>query len=275
MNQKKKIRILSMNQLIGQSAVKKKKIRIANQKPFYYCAPGTVVSEEILQRVEEINETYSKLKDFTKYMQDFANFFKLEEPINATILKMFFTVSFVGGQASLNIRAKKLKTAKFGVILDSEFTATEHINDIFHLYAALSIFKTGRIRHKGGAEFVFVVCDRVSIQDKVIPFFESYVLPYASFEKVERMQTFKELLLLMKSKEHLNLEGLINKVLPLWDSLRGQKNQAFENLSLAAAQDFVRNHSKPLSPKSTGEVFESLNLAAAQDFVRNHSKTKK
>jgi Zn finger protein HypA/HybF involved in hydrogenase expression len=97
---KKKIRILSMNQLIGQSAVKKKKIRIANQKPFYYCAPGTVVSEEILQRVEEINETYSKLKDLSKYMQDFADFFKLEEPINTTILKMFFTVSFVGGYPS-------------------------------------------------------------------------------------------------------------------------------------------------------------------------------
>jgi hypothetical protein len=208
-----------------------------NQKPFYYCAPGTVVSEEILQRVKEINETYSKSKDFPKYMQDLKKFFKFKKPITTTILKV--------GEASLNIRAKKLKTAKFGVILDSEFTATEHINDIFHLYAALSIFKTGRIRHKGGAEFVFVVCDRVSIQDKVIPFFESYVLPYASFEKVERMQTFKELLLLMKSKEHLNLEGLINKVLPLWDSLRiqrGQKNQAFE--SLDAAQDFVRNHSK-------------------------------
>jgi hypothetical protein len=208
-----------------------------NQKPFYYCAPGTVVSEEILQRVKEINETYSKSKDFPKYMQDLKKFFKFKKPITTTILKV--------GEASLNIRAKKLKTAKFGVIVDSEFTATEHINDIRHLYAALSIFKTGRIRHKGGAEFVFVVCDRVSIQDKVIPFFESYVLPYASFEKVERMQTFKELLLLMKSKEHLNLEGLINKVLPLWDSLRiqrGQKNQAFE--SLDAAQDFVRNHSK-------------------------------
>jgi hypothetical protein len=208
-----------------------------NQKPFYYCAPGTVVSEEILQRVKEINETYSKSKDFPKYMQDLKKFFKFKKPITTTILKV--------GEASLNIRAKTLKTAKFGVIVDSEFTATEHINDIRHLYAALSIFKTGRIRHKGGAEFVFVVCDRVSIQDKVIPFFESYVLPYASFEKVERMQTFKELLLLMKSKEHLNLEGLINKVLPLWDSLRiqrGQKNQAFE--SLDAAQDFVRNHSK-------------------------------
>jgi hypothetical protein len=41
------------------------------------------------------------------------------------------------------------------------------------------------------------------------------------------------------------LECLINKVLPLWDSLRMQKDQAkvaFE--SLEAAQDFVRNHLK-------------------------------
>ena len=54
--------------------------------------------------------------------------------------------------------AKKLKTAKFGVIVDPEFSVTQHINGICHLYAALSIFKTGRIRHKGGsnATFVFV-----------------------------------------------------------------------------------------------------------------------
>jgi hypothetical protein len=73
----------------------------------------------------------------------------------------------------------------------------QHINGICHLYAALSIFKTGRIRHKGGsnATFVFVIDNRVSLEDKVIPFFESYVVPYASFEKVERMQTFKKKML--------------------------------------------------------------------------------
>jgi hypothetical protein len=221
-----------------------------NQKPFYYCVPGTVVSKEILQRVKEINETYSKSKNFPKYMRDLAEFFKLKKPTTTTESKLFFG-GFVEGEASLNISAKKLKTAKFGVIVDPEFSVTQHINSICHLYAALSIFKTGRIRHKGGsnATFVFVIDNRVSLEDKVIPFFESYVVPYASFEKVERMQTFKELLLLMKSKEHRNLEGLINKVLPKWDSLRmqqGQINQAFE--SLDAAQAFVRNHSKTLSP---------------------------
>ena len=221
-----------------------------NQKPFYYCVPGTVVSKEILQRVKEINETYSKSKNFPKYMRDLAEFFKLKKPITTTESKLFFG-GFVEGEASLNISAKKLKTAKFGVIVDPEFSVKQHINGICHLYAALSIFKTGRIRHKGGsnATFVFVIDNRVSLEDKVIPFFESYVVPYVSFEKVERMQTFKELLLLMKSKEHRNLEGLINKVLPKWDSLRmqqGQINQAFE--SLDAAQAFVRNHSKTLSP---------------------------
>jgi hypothetical protein len=221
-----------------------------NQKPFYYCVPGTVVSKEILQRVKEINETYSKSKNFPKYMRDLAEFFKLKKPTTTTESKLFFG-GFVEGEASLNISAKKLKTAKFGVIVDPEFSVTQHINSICHLYAALSIFKTGRIRHKGGsnATFVFVIDNRVSLEDKVIPFFESYVVPYVSFEKVERMQTFKELLLLMKSKEHRNLEGLINKVLPKWDSLRmqqGQINQAFE--SLDAAQAFVRNHSKTLSP---------------------------
>jgi hypothetical protein len=217
-----------------------------NQKPFYYCAPGTVVSEEILQRVKEINETYSKSKDFPKYMRDLAEFFELKKPISTTESKLFFG-GFVEGEASLNISAKKLKTAKFGLIVDPEFSVTQHINGICHLYSALSIFQTGRIRHKAGsnATFVFVIDNRVSLEEKVIPFFESYVVLYASQTKVERMQTFKELLHIFKKKEHLNLECLINKVLPLWDSLRMQKDQAkvaFE--SLEAAQDFVRNHLK-------------------------------
>lgn len=217
-----------------------------NQKPFYYCAPGTYVPKEILERVKEINETYSKSKDFPKYMRDLAEFFELEKPLSTTESKLFFG-GFVEGEASLNVSAKKLKTAKFGLLVDPEFSVTQHINGISHLYAALSIFQTGRIRYKGSsnATFVFTIDNRVSLEKKVIPFFESYVVPYASSTKIERMQTFKELLHIFKEKGHLNLDCFLNQVLPIWDSLRmqkGQSNESFKNLE--DAQDFVRNHVK-------------------------------
>jgi hypothetical protein len=220
----------------------------ASKKPFYYCAPGTKVPEAILQRVKEINATYSKSKDFPKYMRELAEFFELEKPIATTESKMFFG-GFLEGEASLNVSAKKLITAKFGLIVDPEFSVTQHINGISHLYAALSIFQTGRIRYKGSsnATFVFTIDNRVSLQDKVIPFYESYVIPHACQPKVERFQTFKELIVIFKEKEHLNLDCLINQILPLWDSLRMQKGQAklLETFKcLEEAQDYVRDHVK-------------------------------
>lgn len=219
-----------------------------NQKPFYYSSPGTAVPKAILERLKEINNTYSKSKDFPKYKQDlFAFFFpNQKEPISTTESKLFFG-GFVEGEASLNISAKKLETAKFGLMVDPEFSITQHINGISHLYAALSIFQTGRIRYKSGsnATFVFIIDNRISLEEKVIPFFESYVVPYASQTKVERVQIFKELLLIFKKKEHLNLDCLLNKILPLWDGLRMQKGQSNETFkSLEEAQEYVCNHVK-------------------------------
>jgi len=224
------------------------KMNKKNQKPFYYCAPVaegniTNVPGEILQHVKKINETYSKSKDFPKYMRDLAELFELEKPISTTESKLFFG-GFVEGEASLNVSAKRLETAKFGLLVDPEFSVTQHINGISHLYAALSIFQTGRIRYKAGsnATFVFIIDNRVSLEEKVIPFYENYVVPYASPIKVERMQTFKELLLIFKEKEHLDLGYFLNKVLPLWDSLRMQKGQSNETFEcLEKAQDYVRS----------------------------------
>lgn len=216
-----------------------------NEKPFYYCAPGTVVPETILQRVKEINNSYSKSKDFPKYMRDLEEFFKLKKSRASTTESKLFFGGFVEGEASLNVSVKKLRTAKFGLAIDPEFSVTQHINGINHLYAALSIFQTGRIHYKAGsnATFVFMIDNRISISEKVIPFYESYVAPYASPVKIERLQTFKELILIFKQKGHLDSDLFVNQVLPLWDRLRMQKGQVNESFGcLEEAQDFVRNH---------------------------------
>jgi hypothetical protein len=212
------------------------------QKPFYYCAPGEKIPVEILEKLKEINNVYSKSKDFPKYMQNLSEFFKLDPIVTTTDSKLFLG-GFIEGEASLNVSAKKLKTAHFGLCIDPEFSLTQHINGLNHLFAALSIFQTGRIRYKDGsnATLVFVIDNRTSLEDKVIPFYEKYVAPYASPVKMERLKIFKELILIFKEKGHLDLETFLNKVLPLWDSLRMQKGQINESFaSLEEAQEFVR-----------------------------------
>lgn len=216
------------------------------EKPFYYCAPGDKIQKQILEKLNEINEVFKKSKDFPKYRQDLSNFFKLDPVVTTTDLKLFLA-GFIEGEASINVSTKKSQTSSFGLYIDPEFSLTQHINGVNHLFVALSIFQTGRIRYKddSNATLVFIIDNRISLEEKVIPFYEKYVAPYGSSVKIERLTIFKELLLMFKEKRHLDLKTFLNQVLPLWDTLRmqkGQKNQSFA--SLEEAQEFVRNHIK-------------------------------
>jgi len=215
-------------------------------KNSYYCGPGDKISTQITEDLGKINETYSKDKDFPKYMQAIATLFKLEPPKITNERKLFFG-GFIEGEGSLNVSAKRLKTSKFGLVLDPEFSLTQHVNGVNHLFVALCIFQTGRIRLKGGsnATLSFSIENRISIESKVIPFYESYINPYSSETKLQRLRLFKKIILLFKEKSHQNLEVFVNEMLPLWDDLRMQKTQKNESFScLEEAQDFILDHIK-------------------------------
>ena len=232
---------------IGQSAgnyfKKLNKIKIImNNKPFY-CAPGEKVSKDIRDQLDQINKAYTKSKNFSKYMEDLKTFFNLK-PANITTESKLWIGGFLEGEGSLSVSAKKHNNSKFGMMLDPEFNATQHINGINHLYAILSIFQTGRIKYKSGsnATFVITIDNRQSLEEKVIPFYENYVAPYGSPTKLERLQSFKEIILTFKEEGHKDLNLFVNEMLPLWDSLRMQKVQSNESFaSLQEAQDFARN----------------------------------
>jgi hypothetical protein len=215
----------------------------------FYLPPGQVIPKEITEELKTINDTYSKSKDFPKYLQDIRKFFNLNQTIHSTDSRLFFA-GFLEGEGSLNVSAKKLETAKFGLIVDPEFNLTQHINGVNHLYSALAIFQTGRIRYKSGsnATLVFTIDNRIALEEKVIPFYEKYVAPYAAPIKYKRVQTFKQILLLFKQDAHKDLDQFTNKLLPLWDSLRMQKGQSNESFSgLLEAQDFARNRTSFIS----------------------------
>jgi uncharacterized glyoxalase superfamily protein PhnB len=205
-------------------------------------------SEETLIIVAALkiaNANFSSSKNFEKYKKELRTIFGLVETNPDEKAKQFFA-GFLEGEASMNVSAKKAAGAAFGVTLDPEFNVTQHLNGIKHLYLGLEIFHTGRISFKDGSSAVFVlkIDNRQSLEEKVIPFYNTYVAPYTSSTKLQRLKTLKEILDQFNKKVHLNLDSFVDDMLPLWDSIRiqrGQKNQTF--VSLQEAQDYVRNES--------------------------------
>ena len=73
-------------------------------------------------------------------------------------------------------------------------------------------------------------------------YYEKYVYPLSSPAKQIRYKNFEKILNLFDDQAHLDRERFINEVLPIWDSMRIQKNfntQTFK--SLEEAQKFVKN----------------------------------
>jgi LAGLIDADG endonuclease len=210
----------------------------------FYCAPGEKLSEQVKEALNNANSNYSRSKDFSRYLRDIEAIFKLKQASkNMTTEHRLFLGGFVEGEGSLNVSAKKLANAKFGILIDPEFSLTQHVNGVVNLYDAMTVFKTGRIRFKAGsnATLVFTIDNRRSLEEKVIPFWESYVAPYGSFTKQQRLFAFKKLIQLFNENCHKDLNCLLNEILPIWDKMRmqrGQSNESFE--SLEDAQNYVK-----------------------------------
>lgn len=220
-----------------------KQIKIPSVQFGVFIQPGEKISEDFLAKLAAINAQYSKKKDFTKYQLDLMTLFDVPMPkINARTVH--YLAGFVEGEGSLNVGAKKNSTGRFKVYIDPEFSITQHINGFANLYLALCYFKTGRIRHKSGsnATFVYTIDNRLSLEQKVVTFYENYLSSsFGTPVKKRRVWVFKKLLELFNEKAHLDLERMLYEVLPLWNAMRmqvGQTNETFK--SLEDAQDYVR-----------------------------------
>jgi hypothetical protein len=220
-----------------------KQIKIPKVQSGMFLEPGEKISQDFLQKLAEINAHYTKKKDFLKYQQDLGKLFDLPSPkINNRTTD--YLAGFIEGEGSLSVGAKKNLTGKFKVYIDPEFNITQHINGIANLYLVLSYFKTGRLRHKTGsnATFVFTIDNRLTLEQKIVPFYESYLSSdFGTSVKKRRVWIFKALLNLFNEKAHFDLERMLFEVLPLWNAMRmqvGQKNETFK--SLEDAQNYVR-----------------------------------
>jgi hypothetical protein len=208
-------------------------------------APGEKLSNELQDKIKKMN---AGKPDFLTYTKRVRELFELDK-ITIDEKKCYFLAGFIEGEGSISISAKKNQNAKFGVELDPIFNITQHINGVNHLYLALEMFQTGRIRYKVGsnATLVFTIEPRKSLQEKVCPYFEKYIYFLSSTAKQIRYKNFQKMLSLFDGQAHLDSERFINELLPIWDLIRVQRGvshpgQTFK--SLEEAQEFVRNFEK-------------------------------
>ena len=214
---------------------------------FFKIAPQASLPEDTLKQLNAANASYTKTKDFKAYQGQIKTIFQIGEPTITDDAKRYLA-GFIEGEGSLNVSIKKQDTAKFGVLLDPEFSISQHVNGISNLYLAMCVFQTGRISKKSDskATLVYRIDNRKSIIEKVLPFFDSFVIPFGSPVKKERKVIFTKLLYCFDENKHVNLESFINEMLPLWDDLRmqkGQSNQSFRTLDDAISYiiDFISN----------------------------------
>ncbi len=135
----------------------------------------------------------------------------------------YYIAGFVDGEGSFNVSMKPHSKMRFGWVVDPEFQVYQHKNNFRILKIIENVFKCGCIKPKSPTSnvMVFKVMNRRSLLEKVVPFFDRY--PLLSI-KQEDFQRFKEILLIMKEKKHLELEGL-KKIVEIACSMNAQGKQ--------------------------------------------------
>jgi hypothetical protein len=137
----------------------------------------------------------------------------------------FFIAGFIEGEGSLWASIHHVPKSRLGIQINLGFAVYQHVSGLPLLLSLHDYFHTGRVYLKPGSSdvWVFEINDRLSLRDKVIPFFEQYVLPFScKFSCTPSLHThstrdgtfffFKQLISLFDQKKHLDKQGLISCV---------------------------------------------------------------
>jgi hypothetical protein len=215
------------------------------KKPFFLLKPGETIPLAVKESLKKVNENFSKKKiTHAQYCIDIANLFGVSLPI-ITSENNIYLAGFFEGEGSINVSAKRNPYCRFGLELDPEMSITQHSNGIENLLYAACFFKTGRIEYKIGSNSTlsFKITNTRSLREKVAPFLRDYVAIYCSYSKNQRSLLFDQFLEALEAKAHLNIESMVNKLLPLWDQLRIQRDTRKTVFSdLKSAQDYCINY---------------------------------
>nr|YP_009519142.1 hypothetical protein [Caulerpa verticillata]AYC65117.1 hypothetical protein [Caulerpa verticillata] len=149
----------------------------------------------------------------TRYQKILDQFDQVSPQI--TTKYKYFLAGFIEGEGSCCIFIKMRKNQS--IRIDPEFNISQHRDGIVHLIACMNLFKTGNICFKTASRntFVFKITNRTALQEKLIPYYKKYVLPYTCKHKKYSFQLFVSIINLLQQKVHLNPENFALKILPL------------------------------------------------------------
>jgi hypothetical protein len=131
-----------------------------------------------------------------------------QERLGSAEAANWFLAGFIEGEGALCVSIKQHPTCRSGYYVDPGFFLYQHESGRPILELAQRTFDNGRISRKSGSPRVLVyeVSSSVVLREKVVPFFERYVVPYSC--KTGTFERFKEILDAMHRREHRGPDGL-------------------------------------------------------------------
>jgi hypothetical protein len=134
-----------------------------------------------------------------------------QERLSISEKKCWFLAGLIEGEGSLCVSIKAHKPSRFGYLIDPEFFIYQHKIRRGLLELACEVFETGKIYPKIGNEDVLVysIVSRRLLIERVLPFYERYM---AFSFKTRDYHLFREILMALESKHHLDPHGLVEIV---------------------------------------------------------------
>jgi hypothetical protein len=169
-----------------------------------------------------------------------------QERLAGTEAANWFLAGFIEGEGSLVVSIKSHPTCRSGFYVDPGFFLYQHRSGRRLLELALATFDSGRISPKPGNENVLVyeISSRSVLHEKVIPFFERYVVPFSC--KRVTFERFKEIVEMMGRREHLEPTGLASIVTKVYAMNPDSKGKARARPLADVVERILRGHTSDI-----------------------------
>ncbi len=134
------------------------------------------------------------------------------------IIKPEWLLGFVDGEGCFFVGINKNKSMRHKIQVLPEFTIVQHKRDVDILYQIKDFFGCGIVRVNHGDRWAYRVRGHESLIRTIVPFFDRYIL---KTKKQQNYLLFREVIYIMKNKEHLSQEG-IDKIMLIKQEMNRQ-----------------------------------------------------
>jgi len=135
-----------------------------------------------------------------------------------------YLAGFIDGEGCFSVSIHPHPTAKYGWLIDPDFTINQHQQSEEFLKSIQRFFRCGKIYAKSPGKsnvLTFTIMGKRNIAERVIPFIDQN--PLHSHKQYD-YEKFKAIVMALMSKDHLYRDGFI-KIINLAFAMNGQGRQ--------------------------------------------------